>query len=700
MRNSLLKGAVFAAFSGVVSADEEANTVSDRETWHGEIITVSAERVTGYESDSAAVSRMPVALSEIPQSIQVLTPTLLKEQQLSTLSEALTNVSGVVPSAPSEVVLANPIIRGFEAEIFVDGLMGYGDTAVIDPASLSGVERVEVAKGPTSVLFGGGTGAPVGGLINVVTKTPKKEAFLRASVRAGSFNSFTPSIDLNLPLTDVLSVRVPAEYHRSDDYIDAVDVERVTFNPSVSVSLGEGTGLLFRGGYNRIEQLEYVGLPAVFADVETIDPYQYGAAPDTPDTVIENLSLHATLSHEFSSMVSASLQVRRYESKFREFSATPFFAFYPIIGTTAPIITGQLPVDTKEWTIDGSLTAEFYAGSIRHTLLVGATYDDTQYEGSTGFNLFPVGVFDYTIQAPLLNYGTPPVLTSTQINDYKTLAFYLQDHLSVSERFHVMAGARLSSYEMREIEGGQGTDETWTRFDPRIGAVLDLVEGVSLYAGWSTGSRLSLFFVSATGNAPELETSESLEAGFKFNSEETGLSGTIGGFRLTRENVPTPDPTTFITSIQSGKQESQGIEADLIWEPSEQVSFLVSAAYTDANVTADTNIPAGSKLRRVPDFSGRFAARYRFGGALEGLGVGAGVTWASEAELTLPNRLQSGGYVLVDVQASYAWDRFSIGLTVQNLFGEDYTTPYSYFAQAVIRPGMPRAAFATFTVDF
>ena len=130
--------------------------------WTPGNITVTGTRDT-YAADEASVTRTPVPLIEVPQSIQVITAELIKDQELVTLDEALRNVSGVVPSLPSEIVLVNPIVRGFEAEIFTDGLIGYGDTAVIDPGSLWNVERIEVAKGPTSTLFGGGIGSPVGG---------------------------------------------------------------------------------------------------------------------------------------------------------------------------------------------------------------------------------------------------------------------------------------------------------------------------------------------------------------------------------------------------------------------------------------------------------------------------------------------------------------------------------------------------------
>ncbi len=696
-RTLALAAAVSATLSSIPAA---APAQDDPESWRGDEIVVTAEKRSAYGANEAAVSRIPVPLERIPQSIQILTPALLAEQELNTLSSALLNVSGVVPSQPSEIVLANPVVRGFEAELFVDGLLGYGDTAVADPASLIGVERIEVAKGPTSVLFGGGTGAPVGGLINIVTKTPEADAFATVALRAGSFATLAPRVDLNVPLGERAGFRLPAEYHRSEDYVDEVEIERWSLNPSLGVSISDATDVLLRVGYNRIDQLEYVGLPAAVADVEGVDAFQFTSAADAPDTVIENVTVHATLNHRFSDSLSGTFQLRRFENSFDEFSSSPFLAFFPLDGTAAPQIRGSLPVDTTEWTADASLTAVFDALGAEHTLLAGLTWDDTNYVGATGFDLFTLlGPYDYVSESPQLSFGDLPPLTTFLESDYRTLALYLQDHIRFGGRTSLMIGGRASRYELVERQGGQGTDETFNRFDPRAGIVVEMTPGLSAFAGWSTGSRLSLFFASADGSPPELETSESIEAGLKFHRNDIGLSGTVAGFRILRENVPTPDPSSFVTSIQTGEQEAVGAEVDLVWEPVSALSVLVTAAYTDSQVTRDTVIPEGAGIPRVPDYSGRVAVRYRFGGGLDGLGVGAGVSWASSAELTLPNSLESDAYSVVDLQASYSFGRYRLGLSVENLTDDDYFRPYQYFAQAVVRPGMPRAAFLTLSAD-
>ena len=171
MRTSII--ALGAALA--LAAPAHAET-TDQTSWTPTDIVVTASRASGYKVADAVSLRTPVPILETPQSVQVLTRTLIDEQNLTTLAEALRNISGVVPAQPSEAVLIKPIVRGFSSEIYVDGLPQYGDASTYDPSSLIGVERIEVAKGPTSQLFGGGTGAPVGGLINVISESPEQKA--------------------------------------------------------------------------------------------------------------------------------------------------------------------------------------------------------------------------------------------------------------------------------------------------------------------------------------------------------------------------------------------------------------------------------------------------------------------------------------------------------------------------------------------
>lgn len=712
---ALFAGTMLSIASPVLAQDEPDNDQPRQGSWTPGDIIVIGNRDT-YSTDQATVTRTPVPLNEVPQSIQVLTEDLIEDQELVTLDEALRNVSGVVPSLPSELVLANPIVRGFEAEIFTDGLIGYGDTAVIDPGSLWNVERIEVAKGPTSTLFGGGTGSPVGGLINLVSKTANGSDVAKGRVRVGSFDSYSVAFDVGSAVSDAVSVRVVGEMQSAGDNIDAVDIDRLLISPSVRWAPSDRTEVIGRFTYTEIKQLEYAGLPAIFVDDPRIDRERFTGATNAPDTEVQNLTAQLEWTQRLSDQLTFNLRGRRYENDFEEFASSPFFQFFPcgelsgLNDTSCPQIRGQLPAKVDEWTVDGSLTAEFTTGAIEHVVLAGVQWDRADYDAATGFDLFNAVPFDYADPASDFDFFPIPDLTTFVTNRYETFAVYVQDQITIAERLHILASLRYSELGIDEIAGGQDANETYREWDPRFGITLDVTPGISLFAGYATGSRLSIFFTGRDADnnpvSPLPERSESYEAGIKFGLDDIGLSGTLAAYRIDRTNVPTANPATFFTTEQIGEQRSEGIEADIIFEPSPAFSLLASYAYTDARVIEGTIAPpfpgapaielSGQRLSRVPEHQGRIAARYRvLAGPLEGLEFGAGLTGASDSVITLPNGAEVDGYVVADAQASYTLGKARLGLRIDNIFNNDYFVPYQYFAQDVVRPGNPRSAFVT-----
>lgn len=705
MRSSIIAlGAALAAATPV-----HAQTADRPTGWTPSEIVVTGQRDSGYNAADAATLRTSVPIQQTPQSVQVLTRTLIDEQNLTTLAEALRNVSGVVPAQPSEAALIKPIVRGFYSEIYLDGLPQYGDASTYDPSSLIGVERIEVAKGPTSQLFGGGTGAPVGGLINVISQSPELTPSYSASFRTGSFSTIQPSVDINQPLGSNVAARIAAEIVNADDAIDAVTNNRVTLASSLRIGFDD-TSLVVRANYNRMRMLDYSGLPFEMAGHPGVDPFRYTGAKNTPKTTIENFSLSGVFSHKLSDTLTTQVRVRSYNNIATQFGSFPYLDMFPPTGTLYPIMTAYMPdVKTNEMTFDGSLTGTFSTGAIEHVLIAGAQYDMVDYHGAMGYNMFaPYGTLDYASQ--LLDYADPDSDVSfgpevypvdKYYNTYRSLGLYAQDQMTIGGRFHLLVGLRYSRYESTEsMNGVSSPKHSFSRVDPRVGVTVDLIDGVSVFAGYATGSRQTIFFnPTAVPNTPE--TSKSWEGGLKFALGSAGLSGTIAAFQQTRNNVPLTDMLGITHQI--GQQRSRGVEADVIWEPSKRFSLLASYAYTDVQVTEDDLTPSnvGARLSRVPEHSGRIAARYRFiDGPLEGFALGAGMTAASGAYTTLPNTDKTGSYAVFDAQASYETGPFRISATVTNLTDKLYYLPYLYLNQSVVRPGTPRSAFVTFSVKY
>ncbi len=684
------------------SANQPENTPS----WTLEPISVSGQR-TGYsEPNATSATRTDTPVKEVPQSVQIITRSLLEEQASPTLGDALLNVSGVRPTKPEEILFTQPIVRGFPAEIYMDGLPAFAGTAAyVDPTAMVGIERVEVLKGPTSTLYGGGLGAPLGGLINVVSKLPEAQPSALLSLRTGSFDTINPAVDLNTPINDNIAARLSAEYQKSDSWIDQVNGERWSVQPSVSLQISPDTELLLRGQYDKRSQLEFSGLPAEQALRGEIERDAFpGAGRGQPDTTVENRRSIVELTHHFNDDTRLSVTGQHYEMQAREYGSWALGATDPVAApTTYSIYKLYLPGNIRENTLDANLAFNVDALGGRHALLVGGTYDDTHFWSAMSGAEY-AGELDLANPNYGLDYGATPVITagSATTNDYQTQALYLQDQATYG-RWHLLASMRFTRLNL-EQEGVVGDiDKRYQRATPRLGVTYDLTESAALYVAYAEGFRGAFNFKGL--EAPKPELSRNYEAGLKLAFTDIGLSGTVAVFEQTRRNVaaPDPDPANALQgySVQTGEQRARGFETDLTWEPTPTVSILANYAYTQAEVREDLAIPVGDGLPRVPKHSGRLAARYRIlDGVAKGLSFGAGVTALSARELTLPNTVSVPGYALFDAQASYDFDRYSVSLSGVNLTGRKVYETYQYLGSPLVLPTQPRSAYVTLSASF
>ncbi|PRE45525.1 TonB-dependent siderophore receptor [Burkholderia multivorans] len=666
--------------------------------------TLPAIRITGSRyhfiasdtsTESHSATRTDTPLIEVPQSVQVLPRSLLDEQDARTLADALVNVSGVVPSQPAENGFVGNIVRGFPAEIYMDGLPMYGMSAANSPASLVGVEQIDVLKGPASTLYGGGLGSPLGGLINIQSELPAGKAGGYVAMRTGSYGTVNPYFDLTGPLTSSINARIAGEYESSGSWIDRVKGDRWSVKPSVSFRLDPKTLLLVQGQFNHSSQLEYSGLPAAQALAGQLDRYAFPGAPiGQPRTSFDSQLATVQLQHEFNDNLKLSVSGRYYHSSIPEYGSFVYPGLYPpdpAAPTTYPILPLNMQTSTNEATFDANLQAKVNVLGGRHELLAGINYDHTDFSSDMGFTGIPVGSQDLAQPAYNLAFGALAPLTLTQTDRYETIAAYVQDQATYG-RFHLTGSLRFTQLAFHEAE--QGTDDTYHHVSPRIGASFDLARGVAVYAAYSTAFRATFGYVGP--GSPKPETSRNVEAGLKLARTDVGLSGTVAVFEQTRDNVATPDPANPLYSIQTGQQRARGVETDLVWEPTPALSLLMNYAYTRATVTADNTIPVGDTLARVPKHSGRIALRYRvLQGPASGLSFGAGMTAFSAREVTLPNSVSVPGYALFDAQAEYRFGRYTIGLSAVNLANRHVYAPYEYLSFPVVMPVQPRSVYVT-----
>ncbi|WP_099063037.1 TonB-dependent siderophore receptor [Serratia sp. BW106] len=690
--------AISSCFAGSVWA---TGTTADITNSAPDTITVTGHPGSYAEENSVSATRTNTPISEIPQSVQVINRKVMDEQNSQNLSDVLVNVSGVRPIRQDEVLFAQPLVRGFPAEIYLDGLPAFGGTAAsIDPSSLTGAERIEVLKGPTSALYGGGIGAPLGGLINVVSKRPEAATEGRVGIRTGSYFTVNPWADVNVPLGERVAARVSGSYEKSNSWIDNVKSRNWFLQPSVSFELSPQTELIFTGQYNRRSQIEYSGLPAALAINGDIDRHAYpGATHGQPRTSIENQVSTLALKHWFNDDTTLNVTGRYFDSKVSDYGS--FITDSPDASqpTVYSVSALYLPSHVTESTFDTNLATTIDALGGSHEMMAGVSYDYTNFSSAVS-GAVPIGVLDLAHPDYNLSYGSTPETLVTQTNRYQTLAGYLQDQASWG-RFHVLGSLRLTQLSLRQAE--QDVDITSHRITHRIGLTYDLTDSLAAYTAYSTGFRGAFNFVGMDKPVPE--TSRNYEMGLKLNQKDWGLTGTLALFQQTRRNVATADPNQELAlygyTVQTGEQRARGVELDMTWEPTPAFSILANYAYTQAEVTEDNSIQPGNGLPRVPRHSGRITARYRIqDGVAKGLGFGAGLTAVSSRELTLPNTVSVPGYAMVDAQTSYDYDRYTVTLSAVNLTGAKAYDSYEYLGLPVVIPVQPRSVYLSLSAHF
>ncbi|PNG27576.1 TonB-dependent siderophore receptor [Methylocella silvestris] len=659
----------------------------------------TAGPVQGYRALTAeSATRTNTPINEIPQSIQVIPRSLIDDQDSLSVTEALRNVSGVVGTNVLQTPAFNSTyIRGFPADHWVDGLTTFYNGG--DRDSLVNVERIEVLKGPNAILYGGGAGAPLGGVVNLVSKLPTDKAFAEMGMSFGSFTFLQPYFDINTPITQDGTVlfRITGEYTSANSFIDVIETNRYSFNPTLTFTNKSDTTLTLQGRVTSWEQQEYQGLPATgtVTGPFRLNPDLFAGPSDIPKSYSRVQSVTANFDHSFNEVWSTNVQARVSNTEFKEL-AQNFTSGFDFAGNSPAlpvaywnIMNMALYQQQKEVTLAASSLLKFNVGPTENKLLLGADYSrvtDTGYMYGDLNDIFTLGYVNLLNPAfPSFVEPGPGVNNANLIaggdNTYLTAGGYAQLQTTAWERIHLLGGLRVANLQ---IENGSTTSRTLQNADasailPRAGAVIDIVGGFSVFASYSQGLKGNPFTIYV--GAPTPERSEQVEAGAKFDLGY-GFTGSAAVFDINRTGVPV---FTGVAYEGIGKQRSRGVETDLLWQPDSHWKVLANYSYINAILLNDIpgTAPAGSTLNIVPPHSGRLWVNYSFDGPLQGWSLGAGVYAASGAYVDLANLYRTNAYFTVDATLSYQKDNFAASVTVKNLTGEQYYVPYNYYGGRV-----------------
>lgn len=689
-----------------------------------------------YLARDLSLPQQVLPILDTPQSITVVEDDLLAEQGRRTLRDSLRNITGVSFQAGE----GNPpgggdafSVRGFSArdDIFVDGVRDPGNY-FRDPFY---AERIEVTKGPASAFAGRGN---VGGTVNIVTRQPLLENKIGAEAGVGTDELFRGTIDVNRVLDEDNGVafRLTAMGHSADEPgRDNVFNRRWAVAPSIGVGLGGDTSFIVN--YLHLEQDDQpdLGLPngrnpslagsgfeGLVAPVD-FDNY-YGYSTDYRDVTTDTVT--GRFEHRFAESLKIANVTRFARVTNDQIASAPrFVGAVTTLDATTQVVGNAKPRDQEDQLFinQTNLTAEFGAGAMRHTLVIGGEYVDESSHNRRRLDRDgpATNLFNPVFQAaPDIPFNGTRART-----DIETFSLYLFDTIELGERWRVVGGVRRDWVETRVrgfdddgIAPGFVTDLTRddSNWSGNASLVFKPTANSSLYVAYGTsfepGSGAEVVQLAGGNNNPPVsaanffvdpETSKAWEAGAKADLMDGALQLSGAVFQITRDNARTPgvnpgDPAVVL----EGEQRVRGFELQSIGLLTPRWNVFAGYTYLDGEVTESNRaFEVGQRLDGTPEHSLTAWTSYAvtdallFGGGLQHVSSRtSNIQQSPTSNITIVNP----SFTVVDAFAEYQFsDTVGVRVNVYNVGDKRYF--YSFSSGQSI-PAASRSATVTLTFDF
>lgn len=634
-------------------------------------LTAQAEKNLKQElGEASTATKGMMELKDVPQIVNVVPKQILREQNVTSMQGALQNVAGLSFSV-GDGQRDQVTIRGFSAILdnYVDGIrddaMYYRD--------MSNVERIEVLKGPASVLYGRGS---AGGLINKINKKPLDEALYEVGLIGSSLGQRRAEVDLNQAINDQVQVRFTGALEDSDGYRDQAFLKRQAVAPSLQWKISDQTKLILQADYLHDDRLGDQGFPTdpiTGKPVKTDPKTFYGAAnaKDVGNVDTEVSSQTISLEHEFNDNLKYRGAVRHYQySLDREYSTDS----HPKDDLSKIKLTQNKRLRDEDGVyVQQELTSLFNTGTVKHNVLIGAEYshqnkDEILWQGkSTTTDLYH----------PQLEYWAPIDTASTKAknnnsNEYKNFGLYFQDLVSLNDQVKVLMGLRYDdlSQHRNDLNKNQIVDRTDHTWSPRVGVVYQPVNALSLYASYNQSFQPLADAFTVYNNSADLKPTETqnLEVGAKWDINDN-LNVTMAVFEMTQSNITNKDPNDDNLGVIIGEQRTQGVELSLTGQLTEQLSVLAGYSYMNGKIENSTQGFNGNHSALTPNNTANLWLKYQLNDHWYAAIGGRG----ESSRFSAPDNLNVlPGYAVLNAAVGYQSEHYDVNFNINNLLDREY----------------------------
>jgi len=643
-----------------------------------------------------SITRLPLKPYEQIQSISVLSEKLIEDQGVLSISDATKNVPGVYTFATYGNKRESMSSRGFRGiPILKNGVRIHSDFRGVGVLTdMQGVDNIQVLKGTASITQGVATdlGSP-GGIINIVTKTPKFTTGGSVSIRGNSFGQIRPTFDLYGPLNKEKNIafRLNGALERADSYRDLVEKESFYFNPSFEWKINDRTTITLELDHyydSRTPDLGTVNLAE--NDINAIYdlPHSQFLGFENDRSITQNTTYAIRMDRKLNEKLtlkgafySSSLKLNVKGAGLEQVVKAGDISLYNVRQRSYSTSTRNDDNSVLQFDLIGD---KLFTGSIKHTFQVGFDYRSSRFSTASHDG----GVVDTINVFQNIDHILPNItLSEGNFNGGKTnsLGFVAQDVISWNNWLKTFLGARFSSTEtIADVENTRSI-----AFNPLGGIIVSPIKNVNLFVSYTnssyprTASRLGQ-------NGEELgnERYDQLETGFKTSWLNDRLRFNLTLYKINNKNINLPvydeSWTNILYYAKGGNDQRQGVEVELTGRPFENLELIGGYAYIDAQYKDHTSYVYGSAPLNTPKHTFNAYANYSFtNNSLDGLSIGAGAYFTGERPINdwssgpithqgiVPNQkpFNVGSYTMVNLQAEYKFNKnWSLQFLLNNVF--------------------------------
>ncbi len=689
----------------VVSGTETIISLElDIETKSLKEVVVTGQKKIIVQSSSA--TRSQTLLKDLPQTIQAVSGETIREQQLYRLDDALKNAAGVNISSS----YGSYNFRGFTTNsrsFLTNGMKGSAYPEGVSP-SLANIEKVEILRGPTAILYG--ESAPAGN-INLVTKQPKKISSVNASATTGSFDLYRVQADATGSLNKKKSVYYVAGFGFEDGgkFTNHFKNNNLLLYGSLKWEIQHRTTWQFNATYNRDRASGHYQPDVPFYEGQLFSvPITFFTGATDSRYKGDSYQLQSILSHRFSNNwnVNLLLGLSKSSADRVHYDHNDF-----VDPSTHEVPRGKYISVMKEpvKAINLYTTGNFTTGIIRHTLTGGVDFNF--YNGSYPKGFSNSSASSISIINPDYKPYTPPpgfpdwYYASNEKFTTNTYGIYVQDQLSLGEKWKAIAGIRFNHYHYYyEADSVSYNDfdtyieepENTIAVIPRLGIVFQPIASVSLYADYSTGFIPQYSNIKLYGGPFNPERTHQVEVGFKGEFLDKRLLPTFAIYQINKTNVLKADPTVDQPMLQRplGEVRSRGFEATVTGYITGGLHVIANYAFNETTITkSNEQEEIGTRFDNSPKHIASVWTTYSFPKKLKGLKLGAGYRYTSDRYISNKRPSETTTLVLpeynvIDVLVHYQYQQYRIGLNINNVFNKTYALG-SYWSRSYF-PGAPR----------